>query len=84
MKTCNNCSSSHSCYYKGIYNPCKNWNADASIISLRAKAAKCLKHQLSFEEGRFVQSCVYAESFSVKQESWLISIYSRVKALELV
>lgn len=77
-KFCGNCYKHNECYYRGILNPCSDWRASAHIRRLRVKAGEMEGMPMSFDEHRFVDSCVTAETFSPKMESWLISIYNRV------
>ena len=81
MKNCGNCQENKSCFYRGIQNPCGEWKANLKIKALRKKAKECLNFPLSMEEGRFVEQAVYLESFSPKQETWLMSIHSRIMSL---
>jgi len=80
MKCCNNCANARNCFYKGIINPCNDWRADVSILRLKTIAKKIHKHKMSYEEHRFVESCIYAVTFTPKQEQWLRSIHARVTA----
>ncbi len=79
MKFCNNCSLKNNCFYRGIINPCTDWRKDSKIRLLNRKAEGVVDMPMSFEEHRFVDSCISTETFSVKQESWLLSIIRKVE-----
>ena len=80
MKCCNNCANARNCFYKGIINPCNDWRADVNIRQLQTFAIEIVDCKMSYEEHRFVDSCIYAVAFSPKQEQWLRSIHARVIA----
>jgi hypothetical protein len=77
-KNCGNCGARLNCFYRGIFNPCGDWSADAEIKKLRMKAQKCIGKPMSFDEGRFVQTCATAVCFSPAQTNWLTNIANRV------
>lgn len=78
VKTCGNCKINNGCFYKGIINPCDDWQANRMHADLRRKAKEIVGKPLSFDEGRFVTSATTFEFFTPKQASWLRSIYARV------
>lgn len=76
-KSCGNCGKA-GCFYKGITNPCNEWEQNLKFKELVKKAKQCLGKRLSFDEGRFVDAAVYQKAFSPKQQMWLESIHARV------
>ncbi len=78
IKLCNNCRQGKSCPFRGIVNPCEDWQADASHSRLRSKAKQIVGKPMTMVEAQFVTSATTLEFFNPKQASWLRSIYSRV------
>ncbi len=77
MKCCNTCTNNTHCWYRGIIDPCDEYEPKASASTLRCKARTIVDKKMSFEEHRFVTSCTTLISFTPKQHLWLLSIFNR-------
>jgi len=77
-KYCGNCNAAKGCFYRGIQNPCINWEKSPMHAELRKMAKRILGKPMSFTEGQFVESAVTLELFSPKQAGWLRSIAARM------
>lgn len=75
---CNNCGQYKQCVYRGIINPCGDWEPNKKNGVLRQRAIEIKDKPMSFKEAQFVDSCTTLIQFSPGQESWFMSIYKRV------
>ena len=78
MKSCQNCKIYRGCFYRGIINPCDEWQPNRTITSLRKKAAEVVNKPMTSREHEFVFSCTTATYFTPKQEGWLQGILARM------
>jgi hypothetical protein len=78
MKNCGNCEKGRHCFYKGIQNPCGDFQPNKTHRELTKKAKACVGKPLDFAEGRFIEQAKVMTVFSPKQEKWLTDIHARV------
>lgn len=76
-KFCETCEKSKRCYFRGLVNPCTEWNPNVLMKGLRAAAKKMVGKAMSIKEGQFIMSCITQEVFSPRQIIWLRSLAKR-------